>query len=55
MGKSREESGRGERGQDGCEPRIVNMKMRKSPGGRSGWGPGRGGVRMDVNQELKLL
>ena len=46
-------SGRG--GQGGCEPRIeLIVKMQKH---REGWpsGGGGGGVRVVVNQELKLL
>ena len=48
-------------GQGGCERRIevfVKIKKEKIGGGRSGrGGRGRvgGGVRVDVNEELKLL
>ena len=49
-------------GQNGCEQRIVVIvKMQKSRGegpvglGRGGGGSVGAGVRMDVNQELKLL
>ena len=39
-------------GQGGCERRIeVFVKIQKKMGG-SGWG---GGVRVDVNEELKYL
>ena len=46
------EGGSGLGGSGGCECRIeVIVKMKKSPGG-----PVRGeGVRVDVNEELKLL
>ena len=38
-------------GQCGCEPRIeAIVKMQKQIGGGGG-----GGVKVDVNQELKLL
>ena len=41
-------------GQGGCEPRIqLIVKMHKQS--REGWGAGRGGVRVVVNHELKLL
>ena len=44
-------------GQGGCERRIeVFVKIQKKLGGRSGGGGGRvGGVRLDVNEELKFL
>ena len=44
--------GGGGRGQDGCERRIeVFVKIQKKNFG----GVGGGGVRMDVNEELKFL
>ena len=44
-------------GQDGCERRIeVFVKIQKKNLGGGGGGGGRvGGVRMDVNEELKFL
>ena len=50
--------GSGFRGQGGCEQRIeffVKIQKKKNlagGGGGSGWG---GGVRVDVNEELKFL
>ena len=44
-------------GQGGCERRIkVFVKIKKKLSGGSGWGGqvGGGGVRMDVNEELKF-
>ena len=60
--KKKKFGGRG-RGQDGCERRIevfVKIQKKKKFGGGggggqwegSGWG---GGVRVDVNEELKFL
>ena len=49
------EVGVGLGGQGGCERRIeVFVKIKKKIGGVGGVGLG-GGVRMDVNEELKLL
>ena len=52
-------SGGGRGGQDGCERRIkVFVKLQKILfflGGGSGRGGGSGGVRVDVNEELKFL
>ena len=54
-------SGSGGGGQDGCEPRIeVFVKIQKKNfflggGVGVGWGGVRGGVRVDVNKELKFL
>ena len=50
-------------GQSGCERRIeVFVKIQKKNLGGGGWGSGegrwggvRGGVRVDVNEELKFL
>ena len=43
-------------GQDGCERRIeVFVKIKKKIGGVGGVGFGGGGVRVDVNEELKFL
>ena len=47
-------------GQGGCEQRIevfVKIQKKKLGGGGGGWGgSGRvGGVRVDVNEELKFL
>ena len=57
--------GSGLGGQDGCEQRIeVFVKIQKkkkklggggSVGGGVGWRGVRGGVRVDVNEELKFL
>ena len=43
-------------GQSGCERRIeIFLKIQKNWGGGGGrWGVG-GGVRVDVNEELKFL
>ena len=60
-GGVREEPGEGwvGRGQGGCERRIeVFVKIQKKnggPGGGSGGRVGLGGVRVDVNEELKFL
>ena len=46
-------------GQGGCEQRIeVFVKIQKKNlggGGGGGWWEGSGGVRVDVNEELKFL
>ena len=43
-------------GQDGCERRIkVFVKIQKKNGGGWSGGSGLGGVRVDVNEELKFL
>ena len=43
-------------GQGGCERRIeVFVKIQKKKLGRGGGGSGKGGVRVDVNEELKVL
>ena len=42
--------------QDGCKPRTgVITKMQKKSRDAMGWKSGRGGIRVDMNQELKLL
>ena len=44
-------------GQGGCERRIevfVKIQKKKNGGGGGRWGVG-GGVRVDVNEELKFL
>ena len=50
-------SGLGGGGQDGCERRIEDfVKIQKKTFWGGGGGPGRvGGVRVDVNEELKFL
>ena len=45
-------------GQGGCERRIevfVKIQKKKNWGGGGGWWGVRGGVRVDVNEELKFL
>ena len=43
-------------GQGGCEQRIENfVKIQKKKLGGGSVGGGRGGVRVDVNEELKFL
>ena len=45
-------------GQGGCERRIevfVKIQKKKMKGGRGGEGSGRGGVMVDVIEELKFL
>ena len=46
--------GRGSQG--GCEQRIkIFVKIKKKMGGAGGGWVGLGGVRVDVNEELKFL
>ena len=48
--------GRGWGSQGGCEQRIeVFVKIKKKKLAGSDWGGGGGGVRVDVNEELKFL
>ena len=45
-------------GQGGCDLRseaFVKIQKKNWEGGGSGWGVGWGGVRVDVNGEVKLL
>ena len=58
MGWGREGEGSGLGGQGGCDRRIEKFlgkfTKKKFQGGGSVWGGG-GGVRVDVNEELKFL
>ena len=51
--------GSGKRGQSGIDQRIEvfgKIHKKKSGGGVGSWGGGRvGGIRVDVNEELKFL
>ena len=58
LGWGREGEGSGLGGQGGCDRRIEKFlgkfTKKKIQGGGSVWGGG-GGVRVDVNEELKFL
>ena len=58
LGWGREGEGSGLGGQGGCERRIevfVKIQKKKLGGGGVGGGGVEGGVRVDVNEELKFL